>query len=126
MSQKREQSPSDRFQLTQAGFLMEWEVNVLRTQIRKNSKVIECLIEKVDLLANKERCPKDANTLRSFRKRLAVSLAENDTFRRVLWRHTQLTQPSVQESCLDPISFLVSRIKARELAQIAEEARTNH
>ncbi len=124
MSQKPGQNQNKRFQIKNAGILTKWEAEVLRTQIRKNSRVIECLIEKVDLLANKERCPQDANTLQGLRKRLAVSLAENDTVRRVLWRHTQLTQPCIQESILDAISFLVSRIKARERAQAAEEART--
>lgn len=118
------QNRNQRFQLKNAALLTEWEAGVLRTQIRKNSKVIECLIEKVDLLANKERCPKDANTLQSLRKRLSISLAENDTFRRVLWRHLQLTKLAASDPLLDPIAFLVSRIKARERAQIAEEART--
>ena len=124
MSQKPGQNWSTRFQLKNAGTLTEWESEVLRTQIRKNSRAIECLIEKVDLLVNKEQCPKDANTLQSLRKRLSISLAENDTFRRVLWRHIQWTQPCVPDYFLDPIFFLVSRIKARERAQISEEART--
>lgn len=124
MHQKPGHNRNKRFQLKNAGALTEWEAGVLRTQIRKNSRVIECLIEKVDLLANKERCPKDANTLQSLRKRLFISLAENDTFRRVLWRHLQLTQTHIPDPFLDPISFLVGRIKARERAQISEEART--
>ncbi len=123
MNRKSRHHWNQRFRLKKAALLTEWEAGVLRTQVRKNSKVIECLIEKVDLLANKEQCPKDANTLQSLRKRLSISLAENDTFRRVLWRHLQLTKLAVSDSLLDPIAFLVSRIKARACAQIAEEAR---
>ena len=105
------------------GFLTEREVALLTKQVRTNSRMIERHIEVIDLLINKERCPKDANTLLSLRKRLQVAIEENDTFRKVLWRHLQMVE--AQEAwvpSLDPIEFLVNRIKFRRQALIAQMA----
>jgi len=110
------------------GFLTDFDVTLLKTQIRKNSFVIDHYIRTIDLLVNKEQCPKDANTLLAFRKRLDVAICENDTFRKALWRHLKMVEqneaaPPVN---LDPIFFLVSRIKTRKFALIAQKAMAPH
>ena len=102
------------------GLLTEWQEKVIRQQIRKNSEAIEILIYKVDLLKNKEGCPKDANTLIYLRKRLSIAMAENDTFRKVLVRHLQILESwkLLPQDPIDPVTFLVNRIKSREKALI--------
>ena len=72
------------------GTLTDWEVGVLETQIRKNSRVIVLFIETIDLLANKVRCPNDAVPLTRLRKRLAVQMDEfidQEDFRHYLSRN---------------------------------------
>lgn len=103
------------------GLLTEWQEKVIRCQIRRNSAAIEVLIYKVDLLKNKEGCPKNANTLVRLRKQLAISMDENDTFRKVLARHIQIqeTWKLMPENPVDPMTYLVNRIKSREKAMIA-------
>ena len=104
------------------GFLTPLQENIIRTQIRKNSLVIDQLLSKIDLLINRERCPKDANTLLSLRKRLLISMEENDTFRKVLWKHVQVINQwrTMPENVPDPISFVLDRIKSREQTLISQ------
>lgn len=105
------------------GFLNHFEVKLLKTQIRKNSRLVDRLMEIIDLLANKEGCPKDANTLASLRKRFAVAVDENDTFRRVLWRHLQSVENQRSPGgWMDPITFLVNQIRTRRRSLIAQAA----
>ncbi len=66
-----------------------YEIGILRDQIRKNSRVINRYIERLDLLVNKERYPQDASFLARIRQRLEVLMDENNTFRSVLWKHDQ-------------------------------------
>jgi hypothetical protein len=121
MSQKRNQKNLKAEKLI-PGFLTEEEVLLLQKQIRYNSNLIDYYIGIIDLLANKERCPKDANTLIRFRKRLDIALAESDTFRKVLWKHIQIAEQSRPDGHLDAASFLIDRIKTRRFAQIAQDA----
>lgn len=105
------------------GFLTQEEVAILKTQIRRDSLVIGHLVRAIDLLVNQERCPEDANLLLSLRRRLAIAIEENDTFRRVLWRHIQMTEPArAAISLLDPVSFLIHQIKSRERRMLAQAA----
>ncbi len=105
------------------GCLTSQQEKIIRTQIRKNSAVIDVLLSRIDLLANRERCPKDANTLLNFRKRLDISMEENDNFRQVLWKHLQVSDhwKTMPESLLDPIAFVLGRIRMREKSLIAQE-----
>lgn len=107
------------------GFLTKRQVELLHRQIRINSITMDRYIKTIDLLANKEKCPKDANTLTYLRSCLSIAIAENDTFRKVLWRHAQCveSQFSLDES-LDATSFLVDRIKSRKKALMAQMAMT--
>ena len=107
-----------------SSFLTEQEINLLKKQIRFNSECIDRYIYVIDLLVNKEKCPKDANTLASLRKRLQIAIDESDTFRKVLWRHEQWLSSHCDES-LDAVSFLVDKIKSREQALIAQLARSH-
>ena len=123
MSSGKKSKKSKDFRKSPSGFLNEGEVRILEKQIQANSLIIGRYIEVIDLLVNKERCPKDANTLLRLRTRLAVAIAENDTFRRVLWRHAQLTEASAPtDGDREATAFLVSRIKLRKQALIAQAA----
>ena len=105
-----------------SGPLTEKEVQILERQIQANALIIDRYIDVIDLLINKERCPKDANTLLYLRKRLSVAIAENDTFRGVLWRHAQLAEASSPADG-EAVAFLVAQIKTRRQAAISQLAR---
>ena len=107
-----------------SSFLTEREVQVICNQIRNNSHAIDRYIETIDLLINKERCPKDANTLLYLRERLTIAVAENDTFRRVLWRHMQIVESRFPSGeTFDAALFLIGQIKSRKSALMAQLAR---
>ena len=109
---------------SQNGFLNEQEVQILENQIRNNSAVINHYIHVIDLLVNRERCPKDANTLVRLRTRLSVAISENDTFRKVLWRHSQCAESFFSnEGDLRAAAFIVNQIKIRKQAIISKMAR---
>jgi len=123
MKQKSNGKDSSHLAKLRSGFLTDREVEIIRNQIRNNSFAIDHCIEVIDLLINKERCPKDANTLAFLRGRLSVAIAENDTFRKVLWRHMQLVQSqSPDDGDSEAASFMVGRIKSRQRALIAQTA----
>ncbi|MBI4387955.1 MAG: hypothetical protein HY582_02805 [Candidatus Omnitrophica bacterium] len=108
--------------ITELDYLLtEKQEQILRTQIRRNSQFIDLLLKKIDLLANRERCPKDANTLVHLRKQVAIEMEENDNFRKVLWKNQQATASWKQmpDSLPDPITFLVARIRSRQKAALA-------
>ena len=105
------------------GFLTQRQVRLLQKQVRHNSIAIDRYIEVIDLLANKERCPKDANTLVRLRNWFSVAIAENDTFRKVLWRHAQQMESRFSDGdSSEAAAFLVGRIKSRQRALIAQMA----
>ena len=118
----RKNQKSLKVEKLKPGFLTDREVTLLQKQIRNNSSLINYHIEIIDLLANKERCPKDANTLLRFRKRLEIAMAESDIFRKVIWSHLQLVEQAKPLDSLDAESFLVDRIKSRKYALIAQAA----
>ena len=102
--------------------LTEKQEQILKTQVRRNSEFIDLLLKKIDLLANRERCPKDANTLVHLRKQVAIEMEENDNFRKVLWKHLQVKAGwrQIPENLPDPIAFLIDRIKSRQKSLLAE------
>ena len=103
------------------GILTDREVEIVTKQIRFNSSAIDRYIKTIDLLVNKEKCPKDANTLAWLRQRLSIAIDESDTFRQVLWRHKRMTAAQVCED-MDATSFLLGCIKTRNQALIAQAA----
>ena len=117
MKRKKEENIVDPAKLLTAR-----QEQIIRRQIRRNSQTIDWLIDKIDLVVNKERHPKDSNVLARFRKRLSISIEENDNFRTVLWSHLQAAQEwrRMPEEALDPVTFLVRSIRSRQSARIAE------
>jgi hypothetical protein len=69
--------------------LTDAEVNIISSQIRKNSTLINLYLVRLDLLVNKEKYPPQANFLTKIREKLDLLMDENDTFRDVLWKHYQ-------------------------------------
>lgn len=65
------------------------EARIVKDQIRRNTRLIDQYIDRLDLLVNKERYPQQAVFLHKIRRRLELLMEENDTFRKVLWRHYQ-------------------------------------
>jgi hypothetical protein len=65
------------------------EVKILKEQIRKNAVFINSEVNRLDLLVNKERYPQQAVFIGKIRARLYLLMEENDTFRKVLWKHYQ-------------------------------------
>lgn len=65
------------------------EVRILKSQIRRNSQWIDQYVARLDLFVNKEKYPHQEAFLGKMRKRLFILMEENDTFRKVLWRHCQ-------------------------------------
>jgi len=63
------------------------EVRILKEQIRKNSQLIDTYISRLDLFVNKEKYPPQAEFLKKIRTRLELLIEENDTFRKVHWKH---------------------------------------
>lgn len=80
---------NDRCLNAHSAELTSQEVRILKEQIRKNSRLIDDYIRRLDLFVNKERYPKGACFLGKIRRRLLLLMEENDTFRRVLWQHCQ-------------------------------------
>lgn len=69
--------------------LTEEEFKIVKTQIRKNTELIDSYIAKLDLFVNKEQYPYKEAFIQKIRDRLYVLMEENDTFRKVLWRQMQ-------------------------------------
>ena len=65
------------------------EIRILKRQIRQNSSLINQYVSRLDLLVNKERYPRGAIFIEKIRRRLELLMEENDTFRKVLWKHYQ-------------------------------------
>ncbi|MBI3307228.1 MAG: hypothetical protein HYZ84_05430 [Candidatus Omnitrophica bacterium] len=65
------------------------ETRILKEQIRKNSRLIDDYIDRLDLFVNKERYPRKEAFIEKIRRRLNLLMDENNTFRSVLWKHFQ-------------------------------------
>lgn len=65
------------------------ETRIIKTQIRKNMVLIDSYIRRIDLFVNQERYPSHVEFVAKLRERLFLLMDENDTFRKVLWRHYQ-------------------------------------
>ncbi|HPW77401.1 MAG: hypothetical protein BWY44_00889 [Candidatus Omnitrophica bacterium ADurb.Bin292] len=65
------------------------EIRIVKSQIRKNRITIDSYIKRIDLFVNQERYPRQEAFIEKIRERLSILMEENDTFRKVLWRHTQ-------------------------------------
>ena len=65
------------------------EKKIIKGQIKKNAQKIDEYISRLDLMLNKEQHPQKEVFVQRMRERLALLMAENDTFRKVLWKHFQ-------------------------------------
>jgi len=65
------------------------EVGIIKRQIRKNADVIHSYIRRIDLFVNREMYPPKESFIQKIRERMLLLMEENDTFRRLLWRHLQ-------------------------------------
>jgi len=65
------------------------ETRILKNQIRKNRTLIHDYIRRIDLFVNQERYPHQVAFVAKIRARLFLLMDENDTFRKVLWKHLQ-------------------------------------
>ena len=63
------------------------ETRILKSQIRKNRVLINDHIRRIDLFVNQERYPQQVDFVAKIRARLFLLMDENDTFRKVLWKH---------------------------------------
>jgi hypothetical protein len=108
--------------LSGRAFLSEADVRLIRKQVRMNSIAVERYVRTIDLLINREQCPQDASPLVRLRKRLEIAIQENDTFRKVLWRHVQTSMDSEMDAGIDAAWFIVQRIRERKNALMAQAA----
>ena len=69
------------------------EIKILKDQVHKNNYLINEFIQRLDLLVNKERYPVQAVFIEKIRRRLFLLMDENNTFRKVLWKHYQQESP---------------------------------
>ena len=65
------------------------ETRIIKSQIRKNRAVIDQHIRRIDLFVNHERHGSRAGLIERLHERLFLLMAENDTFRKVLWKQYQ-------------------------------------
>lgn len=63
------------------------EVRILKDQIRKNLAMIDGYVQRIDLFVNREKYPHREAFIEKLRGRLFLLMEENDTFRKVLWKH---------------------------------------
>ena len=69
--------------------LTPFEVEIILKQIRKNARVIDTYIERLDLFLSREKVPPKEAYLQKIRARMLLLMEENDNFRRLLCRHWQ-------------------------------------
>jgi hypothetical protein len=81
--------PAPPFLDAESDTLTSTEVDILRSQIRKNACVIDSYIQRIDLFVNQEKYPKGVAFVAKLRRRMFLLMEENDTFRRRLWAHFQ-------------------------------------
>jgi len=69
--------------------LTPYEAQIIRGQIRKNSEIIDSYVRRIDLFVNQEKYPHREVFIEKLRRRMFLLMEENDTFRRLAWRHFQ-------------------------------------
>lgn len=95
------------------------EEKIIKEQIVKNGTIITGLIKRIELLVNREGHKQDSVVVCDLRKRLVLVMEENDTFRRVYWRHVQCADESFVDSEYEAVRYLMIRIKQRGSASHA-------
>lgn len=72
--------------------LLPAEEKIIREQIRKNARVIDDYVARLDLIVNEEGHQRHERFVNRIRDRLYILMAENDTFRKVYWQHCLLRE----------------------------------
>jgi len=67
--------------------LTDAEHAIIKEQIAKNARTIDIYMDRIDLFVNQEGYPKQERFIEKLRKRMELLMAENNTFREVLWQH---------------------------------------
>lgn len=93
--------------------LTQQDERILKEQIAKNSFVISVIIAKIDLLMNKEGHKQDSVVVCALQGRLDVLMAENDTFRKVYWKHVQLGDYGSFDAGIEAVQYLMHRVRQR-------------
>jgi hypothetical protein len=89
------------------------EEKIIKDQLSKNAALISQIIAKIDLLMNKEGHHHDSNIVADFRQQLDVLINENDTFRKVYWKHVQTAYESIVDTDYEAVRYLVLTIRER-------------
>lgn len=69
--------------------LTPFETEIIQRQIRRNAAIIDDYVKRLDILVNQEKYPRREAFIQKIRERMFLLMEENDTFRRLLWRHWQ-------------------------------------
>lgn len=85
--------------------LNETELAIIRTQIRRNTLVIDEYIKKIHLFVNQEKYPPGEPFIGNLRAQMSLLMDENDTFRKVLWNHYQAESHRISFLAEDGGSF---------------------
>jgi hypothetical protein len=89
------------------------EEKIIKDQLSKNAALISQIIAKIDLLMNKEGHNHDSNIVADFRQKLDVLISENDTFRKVYWKHVQTAYETIVDTDYEAVRYLVLTIRQR-------------
>jgi hypothetical protein len=89
------------------------EEKIIKDQLGKNALLISQIIAKIDLLMNKEGHNRDSNIVHDFRQKLDVLINENDTFRKVYWKHFQTAFETIVDADYEAVRYLVLTIRER-------------
>ena len=81
------------------GVLTPEEVRIIFSQIRKNTAVIDDYVARLHLIVNREGHRAREDFVENIRTRLYLLMEENDTFRKVYWRHTLKTEAHTLDGC---------------------------
>jgi len=99
--------------MTRKKLLDQNEEKIIKEQINKNALLISQIIAKIDLLMNKEGHRHDSNIVAEFRQKLDILISENDTFRKVYWKHVQTAYETIVDADYEAVRYLVLTIRER-------------
>ena len=78
------------------------ETRIIKSQIRKNMKLIDDHVRRIDLFVNHEHHPERGGFVEKLRDRLFLLMEENDTFREVLWKQCQSADFFLEKNKIKP------------------------
>jgi hypothetical protein len=81
--------PQSKLMNAESPDMTQEEIRIVKEQIRRNSLQVDQFVNRLMLLVLQERYPAQAVFIQKIRRRLEILMEENDTFRKVLWKHYQ-------------------------------------